>query len=59
MKGPPFSVPDETLRKLLGDGFEISQFAHYSGPECVGNLAARGLDTLDERAYLLKRNKSA
>lgn len=56
MKGPPFSIPDPDLRQLVSRDFHISELAHYSGPERVGNLAERGLETLDEWVYLLKRN---
>jgi len=56
MKGPPFSVPDSDVQTLLGENFQISVVEHHSGPERLGNLADRGLETLDERVYLLKRN---
>lgn len=56
MTGPPFSVSDATVQTLLGNSFTIDELAHYSGPERLGNLAKRGLETLDERVYLLKRN---
>lgn len=56
MKGPPFSVTDENVRKLLGKAFDICELEHYSGASRLGNLAERGLETLDERVYLLKRN---
>ena len=55
MQGPPFSVSDEIARSLLNENFQIEELAHYSGPERVGNLAERGLETLDERVYLLTR----
>lgn len=55
MKGPPFSVSDENVRHLLHENFSIQELAHYSGPKHVGNLAERGLETLDERVYLLDR----
>ncbi len=57
MNGPPFSVSDDNARTLLGDYFDIAELAHYSGPERLGNLADRGLETLDERVYLLTRNR--
>jgi hypothetical protein len=57
MEGPPFSVPDDNVRALLGKHFDITELAHYSGPERLGNLADRGLETLDERVYLLTRNR--
>ena len=53
MKGPPFSVSDDNVRALLRESFEIHQLEHYSGPERLGNLAKRGLETLEERVYLL------
>lgn len=57
MEGPPFSVSDQNAQTLHGDDFEIVELAHYSGPERLGNLAQRGLETLDERVYLLTRNR--
>jgi len=56
MKGPPFSVTDENVRKLLGPAFDICELEHYSGHGRLGNLADRGLETLEERVYLLNRN---
>lgn len=55
MQGPPFSVPDAEVRRLLGANFELEELAHFSGPERLGNLADRGLDTLDERVYGVRR----
>lgn len=55
MKGPPFSVTDENARHLLHANFSVKEIAHYSGPKHVGSLAERGLETLDERVYLLER----
>lgn len=55
MQGPPFSVTDDNLRSLLSSDFSLRELAHYGGPERVGNLAERGLETLDERVYLLTR----
>ena len=55
MDGPPFSVPDAELRELLGGNFELELLAHHAGPERLGNLADRGLDTLDERVYGVRR----
>ncbi|MBX2878574.1 MAG: thiopurine S-methyltransferase [Granulosicoccus sp.] len=55
MKGPPFSVSDEKVRDLLGQWFTIEQLARFNGPQHVGNLAKRGLESLDERVYLLVR----
>ena len=55
MQGPPFPVPDALTRELLGEAFDIDELAHYSGPERLGNLAGRGLETLDEHVYRLRR----
>ena len=55
MDGPPFSVTDGNVRELLSKNFDVTELAHHSGPERVGNLAERGLETLDERVYLLSR----
>ena len=55
MKGPPFSVPDDEVRELLGGSFELEELSHRAGPDRLGNLAARGLDTLEERVYGVTR----
>jgi thiopurine S-methyltransferase len=55
MKGPPFSVPDSDVHKLLGPYFEVEQLAHSSGPDRLGNLADRGLDTMEEHVYRITR----
>lgn len=55
MNGPPFSVSDNNVQDLFARNFAIKELAHYSGPERLGNLAKRGLETLDERVYLLDR----
>jgi hypothetical protein len=56
MNGPPFSVCDKTVHNLLGGAFFIEQLAQFEGPRYLGNLAQRGLETIDERVYLLKRS---
>lgn len=56
MKGPPFSVTEDEVRQLFQQGYDIERLAHYEGPERLGNLADRGLETLDERVYLMTRN---
>jgi len=55
MQGPPFSVTSESVQKLLGNTFNIKRLAFFCGPERLGNLRDRGLETLEERVYLLKR----
>ncbi|MDA7990223.1 MAG: thiopurine S-methyltransferase [Gammaproteobacteria bacterium] len=55
MKGPPFPVPEEEVNELFAEFFGVEILSRSSGPDIVGNLAARGLDTLDETVYLLRR----
>lgn len=57
MEGPPFSVDDENARTLLEPQFTVAELAHFSGPKRVGNLSERGLETLEERVYLLTRHR--
>jgi len=56
MQGPPFPVADELARSLLEVDCKMDELMYLSGPERVGNLANRGLETLDERVYRLERN---
>lgn len=55
MKGPPFSVPDGEVDKRLSGNFLIEQIDYSSGPERLGSLQKRGLDTMEERVYRLQR----
>jgi len=55
MSGPPFSVSDAEVQTLFAQDFQITELAHSSGPERLGNLADRGLDTMDEHVYHLLR----
>ncbi len=55
MKGPPFSVPDELVRELLNPYFTLSVLEHSEGPERLGNLQGRGLDTLEEHVYRITK----
>ena len=56
MKGPPFSVPENSIRGMFENEFSIEIIAQSSGPDIVGNLADRGLDTLNEKVYLLQKS---
>lgn len=58
MKGPPFSVPESEVEDLYGQDYEIKILESNSGPDQVGNLAARGLSTLTETCRLLRPNSS-
>jgi len=55
MSGPPFSVPDAEVRSRFARDFQVTELARSSGPERLGNLADRGLDTMDEHIYQLLR----
>ncbi|MGB5705307.1 MAG: thiopurine S-methyltransferase [Arenicellales bacterium] len=55
MKGPPFSVSEEEVRTLFDKDFTLEQISESSGPDIVGNLKQRGLDTLTEKIFLLER----
>lgn len=55
MKGPPFSVSNDNVNNLFADAFEIDVLGRSSGPEILGNLADRGLDTLEETVYKMTR----
>ena len=55
MKGPPFSVPETEVRDLFEKEFSVDLISQSSGPDIVGNLATRGLDTLNEKVYRIRR----
>jgi len=55
MRGPPFAVPAATVHALLGEAFELDELQRYEGPERLGNLANRGLETLTEHVFALER----
>ena len=56
MNGPPFSVTEEEVRRLFAPLFDVDTLARSSGPEIVGNLRERGLDTLDEAVFRMVRH---
>ncbi len=53
MQGPPFSVSESEVKNLFQPHFNVEVISHSSGPDIVGNLKERGLDTLDEKVYLM------
>ena len=55
MNGPPFSVPDDIVRTLLEPYYSVSVMEHSEGPERLGNLRGRGLDTLEEHVYRITK----
>ena len=55
MNGPPFSVPENEVNILFQDNFSVEKIAESSGPDILGNLKERGLDTLTEEVFILIR----
>lgn len=58
MAGPPFSVAEDEVRQLFENAFDIDVVAESAGPEIVGNLRDRGLDTLEEKVYRMVRREA-
>jgi len=56
MQGPPFSVPHDEVMSLFAGKFSVEQIDYSSGPERLGSLATRGLETMEERVYRLVRS---
>jgi thiopurine S-methyltransferase len=56
MQAPPFPVTDAAVRALFAPGFAIDLVEEVSGPEVAGRLRDRGLQTMTERAYRLRRH---
>ncbi len=57
MQGPPFSVPDNEVQSLYRGAFNVLEVAQSAGPERLGDLAKRGLDTMEERVYRIERSR--
>lgn len=55
MNGPPFCVPESEVNTLFSGNFSIEQIDYSSGPERLGSLKERGLDTMEERVYRLRK----
>ncbi|MGI9317834.1 MAG: thiopurine S-methyltransferase [bacterium] len=53
MQGPPFSVTEEEIHGLFEADFNVRKVSESSGPDIVGNLKQRGLDTLTEKIFVL------
>ena len=56
MDGPPFSVSEREVEANYGGYFSIERLGGASGPDIVGNLKDRGLDSLEEIVFRLRRN---
>ena len=55
MSGPPFSVTEEEVRSLFDTQFSVEKISESSGPDIVGNLRERGLETLTEQVFRLSK----
>ncbi len=55
MNGPPFSIPESEVNTLFVGHFDVVKLAESNGPDIVGNLSERGLDTLTEQVFMLTR----
>lgn len=55
MAGPPFAVPRTQVQRLFGESFTIAEAAARSGVPKNPKLVERGLDFIEECAFVLKR----
>lgn len=56
MSGPPFSVPDDEIQNGFSGQFTLSHLEQSAGPERLGSLSERGLNTMEEIVYRLVRS---
>ncbi|MEM7207543.1 MAG: thiopurine S-methyltransferase [Pseudomonadota bacterium] len=59
MQGPPFSVSEDEVYALFESEFSVQRVAQSEGPDIVGNLSERGLDTLTEQVFVLTKLPSS
>lgn len=55
MSGPPFSVPDDGVRALFENDFDIATQAQFDALAGNDGLRQRGLSALTETVYILTR----
>jgi thiopurine S-methyltransferase len=55
MAGPPFAVPADEVSRLYREGFSIEQLAHTDILEEQPRFKEKGLNTLRESVYRLRR----
>lgn len=55
MAGPPFAVPHAQVQRLFGDRFTVTEVAARNGIPRNPQFVKRGLDTLEECAFVLRR----
>lgn len=53
--GPPFSTPLINVAEMFGDAYDIDVLENRDGLEKSPNLKQRGVTSLEETAYVLKR----
>jgi len=58
MEGPPFSVPAAEVRRLYAPHFEVRARVEGERGEPSPHLAERGLETLAESVWLLRRRET-
>ncbi|WP_440997833.1 thiopurine S-methyltransferase [Arhodomonas sp. SL1] len=56
MRGPPFSVPEPEVRALFADGFEVERLIREDTLERHEGFRRRGMTTLHELVFRLRRN---
>ncbi len=57
MNGPPFSVPPAEIERLFSPNFDIELLSHANALD--DGMRKRGLTSLDEHTYLLRRKPGA
>ncbi|MGL4397400.1 MAG: thiopurine S-methyltransferase, partial [Hyphomicrobium sp.] len=55
MSGPPFAIPQDRVRALFADTFEIDVLDARDGLTKSEHLAKRGITRLEEATYVLRR----
>jgi thiopurine S-methyltransferase len=59
MKGPPFAVGEDEVRRLFEPKFRVETVSVFDALAESPRFRARGLDALDERVYRLQRQTLA
>lgn len=55
-EGPPFAVSDDEVHALFGDAFSVTRLAASGPGPAPPHLAARGLGTMSESVFALRRS---
>jgi thiopurine S-methyltransferase len=59
MRGPPFSVPEEEVRKAFGGSWTVDRLHEEDCLEQQPRFRKKGLSRLTERVFLLRRTRPA